>query len=86
MDGYVPFALLIIGVSAGALVSGFAGFAFSAVVGACLLRRGGAADDGVQRHGPGHEPCDRAQQGIDQAPFRRAMLAILFAGGVVLVV
>jgi hypothetical protein len=86
MDGYVPFALLIIGVSAGALVSGFARFAFSAVVGACLLRRGGAADDGVQRHGPGHEPCDRAQQPFDHGAFQRAMLAILFVGGAVLVV
>jgi hypothetical protein len=86
MDGYLPFALLIIGASAGALVSGFAGFAFSAVVGAFLLRRGGAADDGVQRHGPGHEPCDRAQQRVDQWAFRRAMLAIPFAGGVALVV
>jgi hypothetical protein len=86
MDGYVPFALLTIGGFAGALVSGFAGFAFSAVVGAFLLRRGGVADDGVLRHGPGHEPCDRAQQPLDQTPFRRAMLAILFVGGVTLVV
>jgi hypothetical protein len=37
MDGYLPFAFLIIGVFAGALVSGFAGFAFSAVAGAFLL-------------------------------------------------
>jgi hypothetical protein len=86
MDGYVPFALLTIRGFAGALVSGFAGFAFSAVVGAFLHRRGGAGDDGVLRHGPGHEPCDRAQQRVDQTPFRRAMLAILFAGGVTLVV
>jgi hypothetical protein len=39
MDGYLPFALLTIGVLAGALVSGFAGFTFSAVVGAFLSRR-----------------------------------------------
>jgi hypothetical protein len=39
MDGYLPFTLLTIGVLQGALVSGFAGFAFSAVVGAFLSRR-----------------------------------------------
>jgi hypothetical protein len=39
MDGYLPFPLLTIGVLAGALVSRFAGFTFSAVVGAFLSRR-----------------------------------------------
>ena len=37
MDGYFPYVLLFVGVFAGALVSGFAGFAFSAVAGAFLL-------------------------------------------------
>ncbi len=37
MDGYFPYALLFVGIFAGALVSGFAGFAFSAVAGAFLL-------------------------------------------------
>lgn len=37
MDGYFPYALLMVGVFAGAVVSGFAGFAFSAVAGAFLL-------------------------------------------------
>jgi uncharacterized membrane protein YfcA len=37
MDGYFAYGLLIAGVFAGALVSGFAGFAFSAVAGAFLL-------------------------------------------------
>jgi uncharacterized protein len=37
MDGYFSYACLFVGVFAGALVSGFAGFAFSAVAGAFLL-------------------------------------------------
>lgn len=37
MDGYFAYGLVTVGVFAGALVSGFAGFAFSAVAGAFLL-------------------------------------------------
>jgi uncharacterized membrane protein YfcA len=37
MTEYMPYLLLNVGVFAGALVSGFAGFAFSAVAGAILL-------------------------------------------------
>jgi uncharacterized membrane protein YfcA len=37
MESCIPYALLFVGVFAGALVSGFAGFAFSAVAGAFLL-------------------------------------------------
>jgi uncharacterized membrane protein YfcA len=37
MESCLPYALLFVGVFAGALVSGFAGFAFSAVAGAFLL-------------------------------------------------